>query len=186
MSLPLWLFFKWNIKAELARRYPKSPNLVRRMRTPRTTTRENQWGDNEEEEVSKAPEGPALGDYYSNGTASTACAAQWRFILQSFFGPKRVSVTDLIVFFFRGQQAAHAPSGIYWILWEQWALVSLLYQITLLTVGFILTLNICRWSAFCLTVSLALLIRATDMSGQHQRVIQLWYDGYDADEWIHQ
>lgn len=148
MSLPLWLFFKLKIKAELARRYPKSPNLARRMRTLRTTTGENQWRDNEEEEVSKAPEGPALGYYYSNGTASTACAAHWRFILQSCFRPKTKVVTSE-----NSRRPALLQEPKFWILKVKWPLVSPFHQVT---VGFILTLNICRWSAVFLTVNLAL------------------------------
>lgn len=111
------LFLKWNIKAELARRHPKSPNLARRMRTRRTTTRENQWGDNEEEEVSKDPEGPALGDYDSNGCC-----------FNSLCCPLKTGVggTDL--------GGLPPCSGV-------------TEPITILTVLLILTLNRCRWRA---------------------------------------
>ena len=99
------------------------------MQTRRTTTRENQWGDNEEEEVSKAPEGPALGYYYSNGPAWTAGAARWRSILQSFFffffwtgESPHYGLQPL--YFLRTAGGPAPPSGFYWILSEEWTLMS--------------------------------------------------------------
>lgn len=41
------------------------------MQTLWTAAKENWWGDNEDK-VSKAPEGPTLGDYCSDGNASSA------------------------------------------------------------------------------------------------------------------
>lgn len=164
MPLPFFffgLFLKWNIKAELARRHPKSPNLVRRMRTRRTTTRENQWGDNEEEEVSKDPEDPALGDYDSNGCCFNSLCCPLK---------PGVGGTDLVVFHLRGQPAARSPfSGV-------------TEPITILTVLFILTLNRCRWRAeLALPTGAGLMY----MCGRHQLVIQL-SDEYDAGGLIHQ
>lgn len=146
------------------------------MQTRRTTTRENQWGDNEEEEVSKAPEGPALGYYYSNGPAWTAGAARWRSILHSFFfffGPERVHVTGFNLFTFWGQQAGPLlllDSIEFWAWSGPWC-----HQAR----NSSRDLNICRLSAVFLTAlpAGAGLDAFTDMSGSTPagRPALLWW-----------
>lgn len=155
------------------------------MQTRRTTTRENQWGDNEEEEVSKAPEGPALGYYYSNGPAWTAGAARWRSILHSFFfffGPERVHVMGFNLFTFWGQQAGPLlllDSIEFWAWSGPWC-----HQAR----NSSRDLNICRLAAVFLTAlpAGAGLDAFTDMSGRHQLVVRLCYDEYDEVGLIHQ
>lgn len=146
------------------------------MQTRRTTTRENQWGDNEEEEVSKAPEGPALGYYYSNGPAWTAGAARWRSILHSFFfffGPERVHVMGFNLFTFWGQQAGPLlllDSIEFWAWSGPWC-----HQAR----NSSRDLNICRLSAVFLTAlpAGAGLDAFTDMSGSTPagRPALLWW-----------
>lgn len=142
MSLLHWLFFqnetsKLNWLADI----PKSTNLVRRMQTLWTTTRENEWGDNEWEPVSEAPEGPALGDYYSNGMASAAAAAhQGSSFFSFFFGLKRACFTDLSVFTSEDGRWP-LPSGGWWILRLRWTPET---QSPVQTVVFVLTMSICR------------------------------------------
>lgn len=93
----------------------------------------------------KDPEGPALGDYYTNVTSSTTYTENENVSFSHLSGQRETSS------FLLSRTAGNPlPFGN---LLNFGRKLSLLHQITALRGGFILTMNICR---YILTLSLAL------------------------------